>query len=95
MLTWKYIGVLNIKGKHNFKHFYYIHIVEIPTQKGEHSWKRIELSLNRKKREWPERMRRKRYQWPRVFIQAYICKEHTDPSWIISIQYTFLFLPHT
>jgi len=32
MLTWKYIGVLNIKGKH----FYYIHIVEIPTQKGEH-----------------------------------------------------------
>ena len=37
MLTWKYIGVLNIKGKHNFKHFYYIYIVEIPTQKGEHS----------------------------------------------------------
>ena len=37
MLTWKYIGVLNIKGKHNFKHFYYIHIIEIPTQKGEHS----------------------------------------------------------
>jgi len=28
--------VLNIKGKHNFKHFYYIHIVETPTQKGEH-----------------------------------------------------------
>jgi len=37
MLTWKYIIVLNIKGKHNFKQFYYIHIVEIPTQKGEHS----------------------------------------------------------
>jgi len=36
MLTWTYIGVLNIKGKHNFKHFYYLHIVEIPTQKGEH-----------------------------------------------------------
>jgi len=28
------IIVVNIKGKHNFKHFYYIHIVEIiPTQK--------------------------------------------------------------
>jgi len=37
MLTWKYIGVFNIKGKHNFKHFYYKHIVELPTQKGEHS----------------------------------------------------------
>ena len=38
MLTWKYIIVLNIKGKHNFKHLNYIHvhIVEIPTQKGEH-----------------------------------------------------------
>ena len=45
MLTWKYIIVLNIKGKHNFKQFYYIHIVEIPTQKGEHSWKYTELSL--------------------------------------------------
>ena len=29
MLTWKYIIVLNIKGKHNFKQFYYI-----STQKG-------------------------------------------------------------
>ena len=37
MLAWKYIGVLDIKGKHNFKQFYYIHIVEIPIQKGEHS----------------------------------------------------------
>jgi len=39
MLTWKYIIVLTIKGKHNFKHFYYIHnfIVKIATQKGEHS----------------------------------------------------------
>jgi len=41
MLTLKYINVLNIKGKHYFKHFqtcfYYIHIVAIPTQKGEHS----------------------------------------------------------
>ena len=45
ILTWKYIIVLNIKGKHNFKQFYYIHIVEIPTQKGEHSWKYTELSL--------------------------------------------------
>jgi len=33
MQTWKHIGVLNIKGKHNFKHFYYIHIVEIPTER--------------------------------------------------------------
>ena len=37
MLTWKYTIVLNIDGEHNFKHFYFIHIVEIPTQKGEHS----------------------------------------------------------
>jgi len=36
-LTLKYIRVLNIKGKHNFKHYYYRHIVEIPTQRGEHS----------------------------------------------------------
>ena len=43
MLTWKYIGGLNIKGKHNFKHFYYIHIVEIPTQKGEQSMYRVVL----------------------------------------------------
>ena len=28
MLTGKYIIVLNIKGKHSFKHFYSIHIVE-------------------------------------------------------------------
>ena len=48
MLTWKYIGGLHIKGKHNFKHFYYIHIVEIPTKKGEHSWKCTELSFKRK-----------------------------------------------
>ena len=27
MLTWKYIS-----GKHNFKHFNYIHVVEIPTK---------------------------------------------------------------
>ena len=35
MLTWKYIIVLNKKT--NFKHVYYIHNVEIPTQKGEDS----------------------------------------------------------
>jgi len=29
--------LLNIKGKHKFKHFYYIHIVDKLTQKGEHS----------------------------------------------------------
>ena len=40
--------VLNIKGKQNFKEFNYIHIVEIPSQKGEHSWKCTELSLKRK-----------------------------------------------
>jgi len=45
-VRWKYIIVLNIKGKHNFKHFYYIHIVKIPTQKGEHSSSCTELSLN-------------------------------------------------
>ena len=39
------IYVLNMKGKHNFKHFYFIYIVETPTQKGEHSWKYTELSL--------------------------------------------------
>ena len=45
---WKYSSVLNITGKHNFKQFYYIHIVDIPTQKGEHSSKCTELSLKRK-----------------------------------------------
>jgi len=45
METWKYLIALNSKEKHNFKPFYYIHIVEIPTQKGEHSYKRTELSL--------------------------------------------------
>jgi len=39
MQTWKYIIVFNIKGKQNFQHFYYIHIVEIPTQMREYSWK--------------------------------------------------------
>jgi len=48
MLTWQFIFVLNIKGKHNFKQFYYIHILEIPTQKGEHSWTCTELSFKRK-----------------------------------------------
>ena len=32
--TRRYIIVINSKGKHNFKHFYYVHFVEIPTQKG-------------------------------------------------------------
>jgi len=27
MLTWKYIGVIDIKEKQHFKLFYYIHIV--------------------------------------------------------------------
>ena len=33
------IVVLDVKGNHNFKHFYYIHIVEIPTNKGANSYK--------------------------------------------------------
>ena len=33
------IVVLDIKGNHNFKHFYYTHIVEIPTNKGANSYK--------------------------------------------------------
>jgi len=48
METWKNV-VFNIKGKHNFKIvttvMLYNHIVEVPTQKGEHSCKYIELSL--------------------------------------------------
>ena len=40
MLTWKYIGVIDIKEKQHFKLFYYIHIVEIPTNKGANSYKR-------------------------------------------------------
>ena len=48
METWKYIIVINPKGKHNFDHFYYITIVEIPTPKGEHSCRYTELSLYRK-----------------------------------------------
>ena len=41
MLTWTYIIVLYILGKHNFKPFYYmyIHIIEIPTNKGANSYK--------------------------------------------------------
>jgi len=39
MFTWNYIIVLNIKRKHNFKQFYYIHIIEIPTNKGANSYK--------------------------------------------------------
>ena len=39
MFKWNYIIVLNIKGKHNFKQFYYIHIVEIPTNKRANSYK--------------------------------------------------------
>jgi len=41
MSTWKYIIVLDIKGKHNFNFrlFYYIHIVVIPTNKGANSCK--------------------------------------------------------
>ena len=39
MFKWNYIIVLNIKGKHNCKQFYYIHIVEISTNKGANSYK--------------------------------------------------------
>jgi len=38
----------NIKEKHNFKHFYYILSVKIPTQKEEQSLKSTKLSLKRK-----------------------------------------------
>jgi len=34
----EYIPVLDIKGKHDFKLFYYIHIVEILTNKGANSY---------------------------------------------------------
>ena len=34
MLTWQYIFVLDIKEKQDLKLFYYIHIVELPTNKG-------------------------------------------------------------
>jgi len=43
----KYISVLKIKGKHNFKYVYYIHIVEIPTQKGN-----VQSCPSNEKREW-------------------------------------------
>ena len=50
MLTWKYIIVLDIIGKHNFNFFYYIHnkkfIVQIPTNKKENSYK-LKLFENR------------------------------------------------
>ena len=38
MLTWKYIIVLDIKGKQYFK-LYYMYIVEIPTNKRANSYK--------------------------------------------------------
>jgi len=37
MLTWTHI--IDIQGKHNFKLFCYIHIVEIPANKGANSYK--------------------------------------------------------
>ena len=39
MFTWTYISVLGIKGKHNFELCYCIHIIELSTNKGEHSYK--------------------------------------------------------
>ena len=39
MQTWKYVVVLDIKGNHKFKHFYTIHMVIIPTNKGANSYK--------------------------------------------------------
>jgi len=40
------IIVVNIKGKHNFKHFYYIHIRNYTYPKGRApTWKHTELSL--------------------------------------------------
>jgi len=47
MLTWKYIGGLNIKGKHNFKHFLLYNYCRNTHQK-EHSCRYTELSLYRK-----------------------------------------------
>jgi len=48
MLTWKYIIVLDIKGKHNFQLFYYIYynqIVEKPTNKGANSYKHFNFKI--------------------------------------------------
>jgi len=39
MLKWTYIIVLDIQGKNNLQPFYNIHIIEIPTNKGENSYK--------------------------------------------------------
>ena len=39
MLKWTYIIVLDISGKHNFKLFYCILIIEIPANKGANSYK--------------------------------------------------------
>ena len=50
MRTWKYIIVLNIKGKHNFKQFYYIHIAEIPTQR-ENTYENVQSCPSNEKRE--------------------------------------------
>jgi len=44
----------NIKGKHNFKQFYYIHIVEIPYIKGEHE--NVQSCPSNEKRELHEKM---------------------------------------
>ena len=45
MLTWNYFTVLCHLRKTQFQTLLLIHVVEIPTQKGEHSWKCTELSL--------------------------------------------------
>ena len=36
--TWTYIIVLDIKGKQNFKTFYYMYTVELSTSKGANSY---------------------------------------------------------
>jgi len=46
MSTWKYIIVLDIKGKHNFNRFTFI-LLEIPTNKGANSYKLKISKINR------------------------------------------------
>ena len=51
MLMWKYGIVCNIKGKHEFKHIYYIHMVEIPPKR-ESTHENVQSCLSNEKREW-------------------------------------------
>jgi len=91
MQTWKYIIVLNIKGKHNFIFVYCIHIVEIPTQKREYSWKCTELSL-KWRRNWRiiNRNNWHNYIYSNFWLYFLLLKKCWFRNVLLAIEYTQL-----